>query len=48
MRDYTERLIRCGIPPHDALSIVNSMVRDFGYDELEELVTSIEEETYVV
>jgi hypothetical protein len=47
MQEYMERLMRCGIPPHDAMRLLKAMIRDFGYDELEELIVSIEREGYV-
>lgn len=47
MNEYIERLMRCGIPPHDALRLLRAMIRDFGFDALEELTASIEGDCYV-
>ena len=46
MQEYIERLIRCGMPPHDALRLLKSMIRDFGYEALEELTRSMEVDCY--
>ncbi len=47
MQDYVNRLIRCGIPASDAVSLYKSMLRDFGVRELEELITAMERDAYV-
>ena len=47
MNEYLQRLITCGVPPHDAMRLLKSMIRDFGYDALEELTQEFEEEGHV-
>ena len=47
MREYMERMMRCGIPPEEAMRLCASMVKEFGYDALEELTVSIEEDYHV-
>lgn len=47
MYEYIERLMRCGIAPQEALGLFKSMVRDFGYKALDELITAMEKDRYV-
>lgn len=47
MNEKVERLIRCGFAPHDALRMCKAMVKDFGFKELEDFVSSVEGDVYV-
>lgn len=47
MREYIERMMRCGITAEEATRICSAMVRDYGYQELEELTADIERDNYV-
>lgn len=48
MREYVDRLIRCGFAPHDAFSTCNRLIRDYGEAELEVFVSSIESTAFGV
>lgn len=47
MREYIERMMRCGIAAEEATRICRAMVRDYGYQELEELTADIERDSHV-
>ena len=47
MYEYIERLMRCGISPQEALGVYKSMIRDFGFSALEELIADMERERNV-
>lgn len=42
MNDFVSRLVRCGFAKYEATTICNSMLKDFGAEALEELVSDIE------
>ena len=44
MQEYMNRLVRCGFHPYEASKIYEHMIKNFDSDDLELLVSSIEEE----
>lgn len=47
MQEYINRLARCGVSAAEAIRLCKAMVRDFGFDALEELTASIERDSHV-
>lgn len=48
MREYIDRLIRCGFSAHEAHSVYYSMIKEFGEAELEVYINTIECSVYGV
>lgn len=47
MQKYVDRIMRCGVSASEAVRLYKAMVRDFGFDALEELIASMERDCYV-
>lgn len=48
MQEYMDRLIGCGFPPHEAYTVCNTFMKEYGEAELEVFVKSIEASAYGV
>ena len=46
MREYIDRLIRCGLSAHEAHSVCYNMIKEFGEAELEVYINTIECSVY--
>lgn len=46
MREYVERLMRCGYPVDEAYRTVYCMIKDFGTVGLEDFIASLERDCY--
>ena len=44
MQEYMNRLIKCGFHPYEASKLYQHMIKNFDLDDLELLVSSIEDE----
>ena len=47
-QNFIDRLVSCGYPRHRAMRIVYDFLKEFGVNELEEYLTSIEEDKFNV
>lgn len=48
IKEYAQRLERCGFSADEAYRTVYCMIKDFGFIELEDLISSIERECYAL